>query len=366
MPDQPSSSRSAGVTPRLFGQDGPGRPVTLFTLVNTHGLQAEIMTYGGILTRLLVPDRSGQLADIVLGHPTLADYLAGTPYFGALIGRVGNRIAGGRFVLDGTVRRLATNDAPGNRPCHLHGGPGGFHRVHWQGEPLDPGGGAGVRLRYRSPDGEEGYPGTLDVTVDYRLTDCDALILDYRAVCDRPTPVNLTQHNYYNLRGEGGGDILDQVLTLRAGRFIPVDPGLIPTGDRAPVAGTPFDFTRPRPMGEAIGGPDPQLRYGGGYDHNWIIDRDGPGLALAATAWDPVSGRQMEVWTEEPGIQFYAGNFIATTRPGKSGRPYRARQGFCLETQHFPDSPNHEDFPSIILRPGQVYHTATEYRFSVR
>jgi aldose 1-epimerase len=316
------------------------------------------------MTGLWVPDRSGQEADIVLGYRSLPEYLAGTAYFGALIGRVGNRIAGGRFPLDGRICRLATNDAPGGHPCHLHGGPGGFDRVLWDGEPVVEDGAWGVRLRYLSPDGEEGYPGRLEAEATYRLTEDGALAVDYRAVSDQPTPVGLTQHNYYNLRGEPAGEVLDQVLTLHASHFTPVDAGLIPTGELRPVAGTPFDFTRPRRIGERIGADDEQLRHGGGYDHNWVIDRDGPGLVHAATAEDPVSGRRLEVWTEEPGIQFYSGNFLGAGSPGKSGRPYRARQGFCLETQHFPDAVNHPEFPPVILRPGEVYRTRTEYRFA--
>ncbi len=359
-----ASPRSASVVQRPFGQTPSGLPVTLFTLTNAHGLQAEIMDYGGIMTRLLVPDRTGRLGDIVLGHRTFAEYLAGTPYFGALVGRVGNRIAAGRFVLDGTTYHLATNNAPGGVPCHLHGGPGGFDKVLWQAEPLVEAGAASLRLRYRSPEGEEGYPGNLRVTVTYRLTDADELSIEYQATTDRATPVNLTQHNYYNLRGEDSGDTLDHLLTLHASRFTPVDAGLIPTGELAPVAGTPFDFTRPTRIGNVIDAADEQLRYGGGYDHNWVIDRTGPGLVHAATAEEPVSGRRMEVWTEEPGIQFYAGNFLAPASIGKTGQPYHARQGFCLETQHYPDAPNQPNFPSVILRPEEVYRTTTGYRFS--
>jgi aldose 1-epimerase len=356
-----SSPRSANVAQRPFGQTLSGQPVTQFTLTNAHGLQAEIISYGGIMTRLLVPDRAGRFADIVLGHRSLAEYRAGSAYFGALIGRVGNRIAAGRFTLDGTVHQLATNDAPGGRPCHLHGGAAGFDKVLWQAAPLA---GAGLRLRYHSPDGEEGYPGNLDVTVTYRLSDADELIIEYHAISDRPTPVNLTQHNYYNLRGESAGDILDHLLTLHAGRFTPVDAGLIPTGAFAGVAGTPFDFTRPIRIGARIEAADAQLRFGGGYDHNWVIDRTGPGLAHAATVQEPESGRRMEVWTDAPGIQFYAGNAIPAGSAGKTGRPYSARQGFCLETQNHPDAPNHPEFPPAILRPGAEYRTITAYRFS--
>ena len=338
----------------------------LFRLTNTHGLQAEILNYGGIMTRLLVPDRTGRLADIVLGHRSLAEYLDGTTHFGALIGRVGNRIAAGRFDLDGTTYHLATNNAPGGLPCHLHGGPGGFDTVLWQSEPVVEAGSAGLCLRYRSPEGEEGYPGNLTVTVAYRLTDTDELIIEYHATTDRATPVNLTQHNYYNLAGESSGDTLDHVLTLHASRFTPVDAGLIPTGELAPVAGTPFDFTRPTRIGDRIDTTDAQLRYGGGYDHNWGIDRSGPGLVHAATAEEPESGRRMEVWTDEPGIQFYSGNFLTPLSLGKTGQPYGARHGFCLETQHYPDALNHPNFPSVILRPEAVYRTTTLHRFSAR
>jgi aldose 1-epimerase len=357
-----SSPRSANIAQRPYGQTLSGQPVSQFTLTNGHGLRAEIITYGGTMTRLLVPDRAGRFEDIVLGHRSLDEYRAGSAYFGALIGRVGNRIAAGRFTLDGTAYQLATNDAPGGRPCHLHGGPRGFDKVLWQAEPL--GAGAALRLRYRSPDGEEGYPGNLDVTVTYRLNDDDELIIEYGAACDRPTPVNLTQHNYYNLRGESAGDILGHLLTLHAGRFTPVDAGLIPTGAFKEVAGTPFDFTRPTRIGDRIEATDEQLRFGGGYDHNWVIDRAGPGLAHAASVEAPESGRRMDVWTDAPGIQFYAGNAIPPGSIGKTGRPYAPRQGFCLETQNHPDAPNHPDFPPAILRPGADYRTTTVYRFS--
>jgi len=361
-----SSSRPASVTQRPFGQLPNGAPVTLFTLTNSHGLQAEILTYGGTMVRLRVPDRAGQFADIILGYRDLAGYLAGSAYFGALVGRVGNRIASGRFVLDGTSHQLATNDAPGGRPCHLHGGPGGFHKVLWQAEPLTEADAAGVRLTYHSPDGEEGYPGRLEVAVTYRLNDADHLDIAYQATTDRPTLVNLTQHNYYNLKGEDSGTILGHRLTLHASRFTPVDAGLIPTGTLAEVAGTPFDFRRSTPIGQRIAEASEQLRHGGGYDHNWVIDRGGPGLALAATVEEPDSGRRMEVWTEEPGIQFYSGNSIPSTGVGKAGQPHAAHQGFCLETQKFPDAPNHAQFPSMVVRPEAPYRTSTSYRFSTR
>ena len=355
--------RAAGVRRQPFGLTPAGEPASLFTLTNAHGLQAEITSFGGCMIRLLLPDRKGQFADVVLGHRTLPEYWAGDGYLGALIGRVGNRIAGACFSLDGQTYGLAANDAPGGRPCHLHGGPGGFHRVLWRARPLRAGG-AGLRLRYLSPDGQEGYPGNLAVTVDYRLTDADELILEYRAACDRATPVNLTQHNYYNLGGEGSGDALGHLLTLHAGRFLPVGEGLIPTGELAPVAGTPFDFTRPTPMGARIGAAHPQLLCAGGYDHNWVIDRARPGLAHAATAEDPHSGRRMEVWTDQPGIQFYSGNAIPASGSGKDGRPHRPHQGFCLETQHYPDAVHHPEFPSVILRPLETYRTTTVHRFS--
>lgn len=361
----PSLPQTASVTRRPFGQMPSGQPVTLFTLANAQGLQAEIMDCGGIMVSLRVPDRAGRMEDILLGHRSFEEYRAGTTYFGALIGRVGNRIAQGRFTLDGTVHQLATNNAPGGRPCHLHGGPGGFNRVLWAAEPRVEDGAATLRLHYRSVDGEEGYPGNLEVTVVYRLTDANAMSIEYEASTDRPTLVNLTQHNYFNLSGEASGPIVDQVLTLHAARYTPVDAGLIPTGVLAPVAGTPFDFTRPRRIGELIDAADPQLGFGGGYDHNWVIERSAPGLAHAATAEDPQSGRRMEVWTEEPGVQFYAGNFVPSDLLGKTGAPYGPRHGFCLETQHYPDSPNHPDFPSIVLRPGSVYRTRTVHRFSV-
>jgi aldose 1-epimerase len=362
----PASSATPAVTVAPFGQMPDGRAVSLYTLVNATGMKADITNYGGIVVRLYAPDRQGRMEDIVLGYDTLAGYLKASPYFGALIGRVGNRIAHGRFTLDGQTYTLATNNTPGGLPCHLHGGNVGFDKVLWQAEPLTRDGTAGLRLTYRSPDGEEGYPGNLAVTVTYWLGNDNSLKIEYAATTDKATPVNLTQHSYFNLRGEGSGDILGHVLMLKASRLTPVNAGLIPTGVLAPVKDTPFDFTRPRAIGERVNAADEQIKFGGGYDHNWVLDRATSGLELAATVSEPVSGRTMEVWTTEPGIQFYCGNFLDGKGAGKRGHTYPHRSGFCLETQHYPDSPNHPAFPSIILRPGQTYATETVYRFGAK
>ena len=365
-----AATSASAVTPTVtvapFGQMPDGRAVLLYTLVNATGMKADITNYGGIVVRLHAPDRHGKLDDIVLGYDTLADYLKATPYYGALIGRVGNRIAHGRFTLDGQTCTLATNNTPGGIPCHLHGGNTGFDKVLWQAEPLTRDGAAGLRLTYRSPDGEEGYPGNLAVTVTYWLGNDNSLKIEYAATTDRPTPVNLTQHSYFNLKGEGSGDILGHVLMLKASRLTPVNAGLIPTGIIMPVAGTPFDFTSPRAIGERVNAVDEQIKFAGGYDHNWVIDRSSDGLELAATVFEPVSGRTLEVWTKEPGVQFYCGNFLDGTGTGKRGHAYPVRGGFCLETQHYPDSPNQPGFPSIILRPGQTYATETVYRFGAK
>ena len=352
---------------RTFGTVPGGRTASLHTLTNANGMSVEVTNHGGIITRLLAPDRDGRLADVVLGFSTLEQYIADSPFFGALIGRFGNRIAHGRFTLDGTAYDLPSkNNAPGGIPCHLHGGALGFDKVFWEIEPVTRDGVPGLRLSYVSRDGEEGYPGTLTATVHYWLTPANELRIDYHAVTDRATPVNLTQHTYFNLRGEGTGDVLDHVVQLNASRTTPVNAGQIPTGAIVPVHGTPFDFTTPTRIGARIDAADEQLSFGGGYDHNWVIDRTGPGLVLAATVHEPTTGRVLEVLTEEPGVQFYSGNFLTGVHIGKSGRPYQRRHGFCLETQHFPDAPNHPHFPSTILRPGEVYRTSTIYRFSTR
>lgn len=338
-------------------------PVRRFTLNNGRGLRMQVLDYGGIVTSLETPDRAGASADIVLGYDTLEAYLDRTPYFGALIGRVGNRIADARFALDGVVHTLAANNQPGGIPCALHGGLRGFDKVVWSAEPEASDGEPGLHLRYSSPAGEEGYPGTLEVEVRYRLTRDNGFHIAYRATTDAPTPVNLTQHSYFNLAGHASGPITGHTLTLHAGAFTPVNRGLIPTGEIRSVEGTPFDFRRPTAMGARIDAPDEQLIFGAGYDHNWVLEGPPGELQHAATVDEPVSGRRMEVWTREPGVQFYSGNYLGETMVGKGGIPYARRAGFCLETQHYPDSPNHPEFPSIILRPGEVYATETVYRF---
>jgi len=352
------------VTQTPFGVTPDGESVQLFTLTNTHGMEVRAMSYGGIIVSLEVPDRDGVLDDVVLGYDDLEGYLAETPYFGALIGRYGNRIADARFALDGTDYKLEANDGPNS----LHGGLRGFDKHVWNAAPLETPEGVGVVFTRVSPDGEGGYPGDLSVRVVYTLTDEDALVVDYLATTDRPTPVNLTQHSYFNLAGDGSGDILGHRLTLHASRYTPVDETLIPTGELAPVAGTPFDFRTPHAIGERIEADDAQLGFGGGYDHNFVLDREGAvagDLVLAARVEEPVSGRVMEVRTTEPGIQFYSGNFLDGTLTGKHRHVYGHHAGFCLETQHFPDSPNQPGFPSTLLRPGSEYRSRTVYSFGV-
>lgn len=350
----------AGVSRSAFGRLPDGRPVELFTLTNAHGIEVRAMTYGAIITSIRTPDRNGTPADIALGFDSLGGYLGGSPYFGAVVGRYANRIAGGRFTLDGVGYQLARNNGPNT----LHGGARGFDKVLWSGEPFETGSTVGVRLRYDSPDGEEGYPGALAVQVTYTLTDADELMVDYEASTTKATPINLSQHTYWNLHGDGG-DILDHALTLDASAFTPVDSTLIPTGQIAPVAGTPFDFRRATPIGARINDQHEQLRFGRGYDHNWVIDRDRPGtLVHAARLEDPVSGRRLDISTTEPGVQFYSGNFLDGSLKGKGGRVYGHRTGLCLETQHFPDSPNHQNFPSTVLRPGEHYRSRTVIAFS--
>ena len=345
------------MTRDTFGKTGDGTPVDVFTLRNASGIEVRAISYGGIITSLKVPDRTGAMGDIVLGFNSLDNYLQDHPFFGAIVGRYGNRIGKGRFTLDGKTFQLATN----NGPNHLHGGVRGFDKQVWQGEPMS--GRAGVTFSRTSPDGEEGYPGTLAVRVSYELTDRNELIVTYHATTDKATPVNLTQHSYFNLAGEGTGDVLQHSLTINADRYTPVDGTLIPTGDLAPVKGTPFDFTTATAIGARINADHPQIKNGQGYDHNFVLNRTGSDLSLAARVVEPTSGRTLEISTTEPGVQFYAGNFLDGKLTGKSGRAYQRRSGFCLETQHFPDSPNKANFPTTIVKPGQEYSSKTVFTF---
>lgn len=330
-----------------------------FTLTNPHGVSAKITNYGGIVMALYVPDRSGQLDDIVLGFETPEEYLNPHPYFGALIGRFGNRIAQGKFTLNGVEHTLAQNNGLNS----LHGGLKGYDKVIWDAKPLDIPDSQALELTYLSPDGEEGYSGNLLVKVIYTLTPQNELKIDYTATTDADTVVNLTHHSYFNLAGAGNGDILDHEVTLNAAKFTPIDDTLIPTGELRPVAGTPFDFSQPTKIGLRINEADEQLKFGLGYDHNWVLNSLDGSLALAARVSEASSGRIMEVWTTEPGIQFYSGNFLDGSNIGKGGKVYQHRYGFCLETQHFPDSPNQSNFPSTVLKASQTYRSTTIYKF---
>ncbi len=344
-----------------FGETQLGM-ANLYTLRNTNGMEVKITNYGGIITSIKVPDREGNLADVALGFNQVEKYEDGHPYFGALIGRYGNRIGGASFSLEGETYELAAN----NGPNALHGGTMGFDKHLYEAHEIDRPDATGLELYRISPDGEEGYPGNLEVHVRYLLTADNALRIEYEATTDKATPVNLTNHAYFNLRGEGEGDILGHLLMINADQFTPVDETLIPTGALASVEGTPFDFRSPTPIGQRIEADDEQIRMGGGYDHNFVLSKDGEGLQLAASVYEPESGRYMEVLTTEPGVQFYSGNFLNGSVVGKSNVPYDFRYGFCLETQHFPDSPNQPQFPSTILEPGETYRSTTVYRFSTR
>lgn len=364
-----SSARNSPQLDRFmttFGQTREGRPTRLFSLQNPTGFRADISDYGGTIVRLLAPDRQGRLDDVVLGFDRVEDYIAHSSYLGCTVGRCGNRIARGKFHLDGKTYALATNNEPNGLPCHLHGGLRGFDRVLWTAEPRASSEGAALRLSYRSPDGEEGYPGNLEASVTFTVTPDNALKIDYVAETDRPTIVNLTNHSYFNLGGHRSGAIADHILKLHAARFTPIDRGMIPTGELAAVAGTPFDFTTPRQIGERIEAEHDQLKIAGGYDHNFVLDRRGDGLVPAAWAQHSPSGRTLEVLTTEPGLQLYSGNFLKGAFAGKEGHVYGHRAGFCLETQHFPDSPNQPQFPPVVLRRGETYRSTTVFRFGVQ
>src|SRR5436190_16276794 len=336
------------VSKQPFGKMDDGSQVDLYTLTNAHGVEARITNYGGIVVSLKVPDRTGKFDDVVLGYDNLDGYLKNNgPYLGALIGRYANRIAKGRFKLDGVEYKLAVN----NGENHLHGGLKGFDKVVWSATPLRVANGAALKLRYRSKDGEEGYPGNLSATVIYTLSDANELKIDYSATTDKRTIVNLTSHSYFNLAGQGNGDILKTQLFINANRFTPTDAGSIPTGELRPVRATPFDFTKPIEIGARIDQDEEQLRFGQGYDHNFVLNKQGKRLTLAARAYEPNSGRLMQVYTTEPGVQLYAGNFLDGSITGKDGKVYNRRYGFCLEAQHFPDSPNKPSFPSVVLTP---------------
>jgi len=345
-----------------FGVMPDGRAIDVVTLTNANGVEVRTIPYGAIIVSIKTPDRTGRLDDIVIGHDTLEGYLTKSRFFGAVVGRYGNRIAKGQFTLDGKSYTLAVN----NGPNHLHGGLKGFDKVVWETRPFTNDMGNAVGYTLTSPNGDEGYPGRVNAWVTYTLTDRNELIVEYEATSDLPTPINLTNHSYFNLAGDGSRDILDHVVALNADQYLPVDDTKIPTGEIAPVAGTPFDFTKPTRIGERIDAPDPQLAIAKGYDHCMVLKRNGPGLAQAAVVFEPTTGRTLEVTTTEPGMQFYTGNVLDGTITGKSGHVYKTRYGLCLETQHFPDSPNRPTFPSTILKPGDTYRSKTVFTFGVK
>jgi len=346
----------------VFGKTKDGHSVDLYTLTNDHGMIVTLTNWGASIVSIQVPDRSGKNADVLLGYDNADGYIGDTAYLGATVGRYGNRIGKGRFKLDGKEYKLAQN----NGENHLHGGVAGFNKKLWDAKEVKAADGVAVQMHYLSKDGEEGYPGNLDVTVTFTLDNKNEIKIDYLATTDKATVVNLTNHSYFNLLGDAAGDILGHEIMLSADRFTPVDVGLIPTGELRPVAGTPLDFKQPKAIGARINDKYEQLVFGKGYDHNWIINPTGPAPRLAARLSEPKTGRVMEVLTTEPGIQFYSGNFLDGSIKGKKGKAYQFRNGLCLETQHFPDSPNHPDFPSTTLKPGAKYQTTTIYRFSAK
>lgn len=344
-----------------FGKTLDGQAVDLYTLTNKHGMEVRAMTYGAIIVSLQVPDKNGKADDVVLGFDNFEGYLNNGPYMGAVVGRYGNRIANGKFKLNGADYTLFKNNGPNT----LHGGIKGFDKRVWQGEPFENKHGAGVKFTYMSKDGEEGYPGNLKAEVTYTLPiDKNELEIEYQATTDKPTVLNLTNHSYFNLAGEGRGDVLAQEIMVRADKFTPVDVNLIPTGELRSVKGTPMDLTKPTPIGLHVDDKYEQLTLGRGWDHNFVVNGKPGELRLAARAHDPKSGRVLEVLTTQPGVQFYSGNFLDGTVTGKHGHVYQQHYGFCLETQHFPDSPNHPEFPTTTLKPGETVHSETVFRFS--
>jgi aldose 1-epimerase len=359
LPESHEKNRPVDVTQEVFGHLPDGREVRIFTLANRHGLRARVSEFGAVLVSMEAPDRFGKSADLTLGYDTLAGWMDNSAYLGATCGRFGNRIAGGKFTLDGKEHVLATNNDPGGIPCHLHGGIVGFNKVLWSGRITEE----GVEFSYVSPHGEEGYPGNLEVRVTYALTDDNELLWSVDATTDAPTIVNIIHHSYWNLSGDPANAADDHLLEINAASYLPTDAGMIPTGVIAPVAGTPMDFTKPTVIRERSEQDFEALKNGGGYDHCWVLNGGG-GVRLAARLKDPKSGRVMEVHTDQPGVQVYAGNFLDGSVSGKNGIRYPRRGGVCLETQRFPDSPNKPAFPSCVLRPGETYRHVMIHRFS--
>lgn len=356
-----AATKSGSITKSSFGKTPDGEQVDLYLLTNKNGIEAAITNYGGAVVSLKVPDRSGKLGDVVLGYDSVDGYVSDKSYFGAIIGRYGNRIGHAQFTLDGKTYTLAKNNGENS----LHGGIKGFNKAAWTAKEIPAKDGQALELTYLSKDGEEGFPGNLQVRVVYTLTDSNELKIEYSATTDKKTVVNLTNHSYFNLGGLGSGDILGHVLMIEADKFTPVDSSLIPTGELRDVAGTPFDFHKPTAIGARINADDEQIKLGGGYDHNFVLRRkSGDPISLAARVVEPTTGRVLEVWTTEPGVQFYTGNFLDGSAHGKGGVAYAKRSAFCLETQHFPDSPNQPKFPSTVLSPGERYHTTTIYKFT--
>lgn len=361
-PPTPQEKSKNTISKAAFGTLPDGTAVDLFTMVNANGMEVRASNYGGIITALLVPDGTGKATDVTLGLKSFDDYVKNPPYFGAIIGRYGNRIAKGQFKIDDQTYKLPKNDGPNT----LHGGLKGFDKVVWQAEPFEKEDSVGVIFTYTSKDGEEGFPGNLQTRVTYTLTDKNELSFEYHATTDKPTVVNLTQHAYFNLAGDGNGDVLGHEFTIYADGYTPVNKLLIPTGKIESVTDTPFDFRNKVKLADRVNVDNEQIKFGKGIDHNFVLKKKQPGLTLAARVSEPTTRRVMEVYTTEPGVQFYSGNFLDDTLAAKSGKPYAKHSGFALETQHYPDSPNQPEFPSTVLRPGEEYNSKTVYTFSVR